>query len=212
MLTWRHLSFQAPVTFDDITVYLLQEEWVLLSQQQKDICGSDKMVAPLGMAPVHFPTSFPTISDCDRLENCLESNHFFPQHLDTVYPLSPLSGLTDYGFTHHAFSSPLKLAKRSGEIGRARARPGCLSISQGAWGRGGAGGAHLWTVLLEGGFCFSAQRHWRWWAAVEEASDLQRGDLVSVPALPRGLAKPISLFKAWCHSSLVFPFHRLVVV
>ncbi|XP_043319988.1 zinc finger protein 862 [Cervus canadensis] len=41
-------SGKAPVTFDDITVYLLQEEWVLLSQQQKDICGSDKMVAPLG--------------------------------------------------------------------------------------------------------------------------------------------------------------------
>uniref|UniRef100_A0A5G2QL50 Zinc finger protein 862 n=1 Tax=Sus scrofa TaxID=9823 RepID=A0A5G2QL50_PIG len=37
----------APVTFDDITVYLLQEEWMLLSQQQKEICGSDKLVAPL---------------------------------------------------------------------------------------------------------------------------------------------------------------------
>lgn len=36
------------MTFDDITVYLLEEEWVLLSQQQKDICGSDKLVAPLG--------------------------------------------------------------------------------------------------------------------------------------------------------------------
>ncbi|XP_008064175.2 zinc finger protein 862 [Carlito syrichta] len=39
---------KAPVTFDDITVYLLQEEWMLLSQQQKKICGSDKLVAPLG--------------------------------------------------------------------------------------------------------------------------------------------------------------------
>eukprot|EP00069_Balaena_mysticetus_P011051 bmy_21012T0 len=38
----------APVTFDDITVYLLQEEWMLLSQQQKEICGSDELVAPLG--------------------------------------------------------------------------------------------------------------------------------------------------------------------
>ncbi|XP_026957345.1 zinc finger protein 862 isoform X2 [Sagmatias obliquidens] len=37
----------APVTFDDITVYLLQEEWMLLSQQQK-ICGSDELAAPLG--------------------------------------------------------------------------------------------------------------------------------------------------------------------
>ncbi|KAL4669322.1 hypothetical protein H8959_007876, partial [Pygathrix nigripes] len=41
-------SGKAPVTFDDITVYLLQEEWVLLSQQQKELCGSDKLVAPLG--------------------------------------------------------------------------------------------------------------------------------------------------------------------
>ncbi|XP_023446519.3 zinc finger protein 862 [Dasypus novemcinctus] len=41
-------SGKAPVTFDDITVYLLQEEWMLLSQQQKQICGSDKLVAPLG--------------------------------------------------------------------------------------------------------------------------------------------------------------------
>ncbi|XP_008583106.1 PREDICTED: zinc finger protein 862 [Galeopterus variegatus] len=38
----------APVTFDDITVYLLQEEWMLLSQQQQEICGSNKLVAPLG--------------------------------------------------------------------------------------------------------------------------------------------------------------------
>ncbi|XP_077634120.1 zinc finger protein 862 isoform X1 [Crocuta crocuta] len=41
-------SGKAPVTFDDITVYLLQEEWMLLSQQQKDICGSNKLVAPVG--------------------------------------------------------------------------------------------------------------------------------------------------------------------
>ncbi|XP_045421024.1 zinc finger protein 862 isoform X3 [Lemur catta] len=41
-------SGKAPVTFDDITVYLLQEEWMLLSQQQKEIYGSDKLVAPLG--------------------------------------------------------------------------------------------------------------------------------------------------------------------
>ncbi|XP_040327564.1 zinc finger protein 862 isoform X1 [Herpailurus yagouaroundi] len=41
-------SGKAPVTFDDITVYLLQGEWMLLSQQQKQICGSDKLVAPLG--------------------------------------------------------------------------------------------------------------------------------------------------------------------
>ncbi|XP_014643137.1 PREDICTED: zinc finger protein 862 [Ceratotherium simum simum] len=43
-------SGKAPVTFDDITVYLLQEEWMLLSQQQKEIYGSDQLVAPLGAA------------------------------------------------------------------------------------------------------------------------------------------------------------------
>ena len=57
MLSWCHFSFQAPVTFDDITVYLLQEEWMLLSQQQKEICGSDKLVAPLGTGPFHSPTA-----------------------------------------------------------------------------------------------------------------------------------------------------------
>ncbi|XP_032339085.1 zinc finger protein 862 isoform X1 [Camelus ferus] len=41
-------SGKAPVTFDDITVYLLQEEWMLLSQQRKELCGSDKLEAPLG--------------------------------------------------------------------------------------------------------------------------------------------------------------------
>ncbi|KAM5205697.1 zinc finger protein 862 isoform 2-T2 [Hipposideros larvatus] len=41
-------SGKTPVTFDDITVYLLQEEWMLLSQQQKELCGSDELVAPLG--------------------------------------------------------------------------------------------------------------------------------------------------------------------
>ena len=54
---------------------------MLLSQQQKDICGSDKLVAPLGMARVHFPTAFPTMSDCDVLENCLESDHVSPSIL-----------------------------------------------------------------------------------------------------------------------------------
>ncbi|KAK1335024.1 LOW QUALITY PROTEIN: hypothetical protein QTO34_004600 [Cnephaeus nilssonii] len=49
---WRleeaQLVTRAPVTFDDITLYLLQEEWMLLSQQQKAICGSDRLVAPQG--------------------------------------------------------------------------------------------------------------------------------------------------------------------
>ncbi|KAM5255350.1 zinc finger protein 862 [Ctenodactylus gundi] len=41
-------SGKAPVTFDDISVYLLQDEWMLLSQQQKDFCASENMVVPLG--------------------------------------------------------------------------------------------------------------------------------------------------------------------
>ncbi|XP_074049524.1 zinc finger protein 862 isoform X2 [Macrotis lagotis] len=45
------------VTFDDITVYLLQEEWMLLGEQQKEICGSDKLVAPLG-TPIANPELF----------------------------------------------------------------------------------------------------------------------------------------------------------
>jgi hypothetical protein len=49
-------SFQTPVTFDDITMYLLQEEWMLLSQQQQDFCGSDKLVAPLGMDSCMSPS------------------------------------------------------------------------------------------------------------------------------------------------------------
>lgn len=43
------------MTFDDITVYLLQEEWMLLSQQQKEIYGSDRLVAPLGMGSCSCP-------------------------------------------------------------------------------------------------------------------------------------------------------------
>lgn len=45
---------------------------------------------------------------------------------------------------------------------------------------------------------------------VEEASDLQCGNLVSVLVLPQGLA--ISLVETWCLSSQAFLFHRLVVV
>ncbi|XP_028933409.1 zinc finger protein 862 [Ornithorhynchus anatinus] len=50
-------SGQMLVTFDDITVYLLQEEWVLLGEQQKEICGSDKLAAPLG-PPIANPELF----------------------------------------------------------------------------------------------------------------------------------------------------------
>uniref|UniRef100_G3TSV3 Zinc finger protein 862 n=1 Tax=Loxodonta africana TaxID=9785 RepID=G3TSV3_LOXAF len=49
----------APVTFDDITVYLLQEEWMLLSrQQQMEIWGSDKLVAPLAGLTIANPELF----------------------------------------------------------------------------------------------------------------------------------------------------------
>ncbi|XP_017653855.1 zinc finger protein 862 [Nannospalax galili] len=45
-------SGKAPVTFDDITLHLLQEEWMLLSQQ-KDLRVSDKLMAPLGPTPAN---------------------------------------------------------------------------------------------------------------------------------------------------------------
>ena len=112
VLSWCHFSLQAPVTFDDITVYLLQEEWMLLSQQQKEICGSDKLVAQLGMG------------------SCSLSHHLSLDHHSKLYPimtylrifwyptiffrpvyiihlLSPICNLTAPGFTYHPFFSPL---------------------------------------------------------------------------------------------------------
>ncbi|XP_006164446.1 zinc finger protein 862 isoform X2 [Tupaia chinensis] len=48
-------SGKAPVTFDDITVYLLQEEWMLLSQQRRELCGSDKLVTLPGPTVTNSP-------------------------------------------------------------------------------------------------------------------------------------------------------------
>ncbi|XP_052575872.1 zinc finger protein 862 isoform X1 [Peromyscus californicus insignis] len=39
---------KVPVTFGDITLYLLQEEWMMLNQPQKDFFASNKLTAPLG--------------------------------------------------------------------------------------------------------------------------------------------------------------------
>ncbi|EGV91805.1 zinc finger protein 862 isoform X2 [Cricetulus griseus] len=39
---------KVPVTFDDITLYLLQEEWMQLNHPQKDFSASNKPTAPLG--------------------------------------------------------------------------------------------------------------------------------------------------------------------
>lgn len=37
------------MTFDDITLNLLREEWMLLSPPLKDFSASDKLTVPLGM-------------------------------------------------------------------------------------------------------------------------------------------------------------------
>ncbi|XP_029334067.1 zinc finger protein 862-like [Mus caroli] len=41
-------SGKVPVTFDDVTLYLLQEEWLLLGKPQKDFSTTDKLTAPRG--------------------------------------------------------------------------------------------------------------------------------------------------------------------
>ncbi|XP_077005406.1 zinc finger protein 862 isoform X1 [Tamandua tetradactyla] len=64
-------SGKAPVTFDDITVYLLQEEWMLLSQQQK-ICGSDKLLAPLGKSKMGY------MEDTDLQGSARETGLYLP--------------------------------------------------------------------------------------------------------------------------------------
>lgn len=128
VLTWCRFSFQAPVTFDDITVYLLQEEWMLLSQQQQEICASDKLGAPLGMGshslpcrlnPHWLPHPYPTMTPLRISWN--PAVPFRPLH--PVHLLSPVSHLSAHGFTCHPFPSALKLAKRSGKIRRVKARP-----------------------------------------------------------------------------------------
>ncbi|KAL6074770.1 hypothetical protein STEG23_019076, partial [Scotinomys teguina] len=50
----REKTVKIPVTFDDITVYLLQEEWMMLNQPQKDFFASDKLTAPLGKTHVNY--------------------------------------------------------------------------------------------------------------------------------------------------------------
>ncbi|XP_077005420.1 zinc finger protein 862 isoform X2 [Tamandua tetradactyla] len=65
------MEWQAPVTFDDITVYLLQEEWMLLSQQQK-ICGSDKLLAPLGKSKMGY------MEDTDLQGSARETGLYLP--------------------------------------------------------------------------------------------------------------------------------------
>lgn len=85
---------------------------MLLSQQQKEICGSDKLVAQLGMG------------------SCSLSHHLSLDHHSKLYPimtylrifwyptiffrpvyiihlLSPICNLTAPGFTYHPFFSPL---------------------------------------------------------------------------------------------------------
>lgn len=46
-------SGKVPVTFDDVTLYLLQEEWLLLGKPQKDFSTTDKLTAPRGKTHVN---------------------------------------------------------------------------------------------------------------------------------------------------------------
>lgn len=96
MLSWCHFAFQAPVTFDDITVYLLQEEWMLLSQQQK-ICGSDKMLALLGTGSCSLPLRLNVISipNCIQLGHTREFSGILPLREDiSIHLFSLISNLT----------------------------------------------------------------------------------------------------------------------
>lgn len=102
--------------------------------------------------------------------------------------------LTACGFTHHAFSSPLKLAKISGELGG-------LDLDASAYPRAlGAGEAP--PVVLAAGrwFLVSALSDTggggQWW---KEASDLQCGNLVSVLVLPQGLPLALSRLGVFLH-------------
>lgn len=115
MLSWCHFFLQAPVTFDDITVYLLQEEWMLLSQQQKEICGSDKLVAPLGMGSYSLPHHL-NLDQHSRLYptatylRIFWTPTIFFRPVYIIYLLSPICNLTACGFISYHFSSPLQLA------------------------------------------------------------------------------------------------------
>ncbi|KAK2505954.1 hypothetical protein MC885_001649 [Smutsia gigantea] len=133
-------SGKAPVTFDDITVYLLQEEWMLLSQQQKEICASDKLGVSLGtgshslpcrLNPRWLPHPYPTMTPLRMFWNPAIS--FRPLH--PVHLLGPVSNLSAHGFTCHPFPSALTLAKRSGEIRHVKARPDASGYPRGPGGR-----------------------------------------------------------------------------
>lgn len=146
------------MTFDDITVYLLQEEWMLLSQQQKEICGSDKLVAPLGMGSCALPPALnldqhsQPYPDHDIHETFLESHHVFQAslHCSSVHLVS---NFTAHGFTHHPFSSTLKWPRAVGKLGMSR-----LDLNASGYPKVPGGKPRLWSVELQGGFCFSAHR------------------------------------------------------
>ncbi|XP_074171275.1 zinc finger protein 862 isoform X1 [Rhinolophus sinicus] len=93
---------QAPVTFDDITVYLLQEEWMLLSQQQKELCGSDKLLAPLGKNKMGY------IEEMDVHSPARETGPYLPPQKKACLPhLGTESGTTDEDCTGKS-KKPLK--------------------------------------------------------------------------------------------------------
>lgn len=153
---------------------------MLLSQQQKDICGSERLVAPLGtdfcQLPYHLSLDqhsrlYPTMI---HLRIFWTPTIFF-RSVYIIHLLSPMCNLTACGVMSHPFSSTLRLGKRSGG---SQACPGWTSAYHSVPG----GKPHLWSVQPQGEFCF---RHPQgpggreWWS---KEHHLACGNLLSVPA------------------------------
>lgn len=102
----RVFSFQVPVTFDDITVYLLQEEWMLLGQPQKDFSTSDKLTASLGMDSAISTTSW------SRSVSPASSG---PRHPGEVFEILWLLWGTLPSVQSQSFSSLFKSARKNRE-------------------------------------------------------------------------------------------------
>ncbi|XP_007640170.1 zinc finger protein 862 isoform X3 [Cricetulus griseus] len=63
---------KVPVTFDDITLYLLQEEWMQLNHPQKDFSASNKPTAPLGKTHLSY------VEEINMQGFTREKGHYLP--------------------------------------------------------------------------------------------------------------------------------------